>query len=101
MPSRARLSPPEINALLANLPPPWQMTDGALCAEWRSDFASLAALTRAVMRIAQNANHHPHLELGYDYFRARYITHSAGGLSALDFYCAAETSAAARHCLRT
>lgn len=100
-PSRARLSPSEIAERLARLAAPWKMEDGELCAEWRFDnFAPVAELTRAVLRISQKANHHPHAEFGWNYFRVRYITHSAGGLSELDFYCAAETGAAVRRCLR-
>ncbi|MGI9298188.1 MAG: 4a-hydroxytetrahydrobiopterin dehydratase [Gammaproteobacteria bacterium] len=100
-PSRARLSRPEIDAAAARLSPPWKIEDGALCAEWRfSDFAAVAKMTRAVLRLSEKTDHHPHAEFGYDRFRVRYITHSAGGLSALDFYCAAEISAAVRRCLR-
>lgn len=98
---RARLSPAAVEEHFATLGAPWQITEGALCAEWRfDDFAPVAELIRAVVQIAQKKNHHPHAEFGFNYFRVRYITHSAGALSALDFICAAETSAAVRRCLR-
>ena len=35
-------------------------------------------------------DHHPDLEVGYDYCRVTYTTHSIGGLSENDFICAAK-----------
>lgn len=71
------------------------MRGGKLVAEWRlDDFAQVAALTRAAIRLSARMNHHPSVEFGYRVFRATYVTHSAGGLTDLDFYCARRLSAA-------
>lgn len=86
---------------MAELSPPWTIENGELCAEWNfSGFAPVAEIARAVIHLSEKTNHHPRAEFGYDFFRVRYKTHSTGGLSALDFYCAAEIGAIVRRCLR-
>lgn len=98
---RARLSAAEIAEELSHLPPPWRIANGGLFAEWQfADFAPIAKIVRAIIRLSEKTNHHPNVEFGYRELRALYTTHSAKGLSLLDFYCAAETSAAVRRCLR-
>ena len=99
--SRARLSADAANAEAAHLGAPWKIEDGALRGEWRfSDFAAVAEIARAALLLSEKMNHHPRVEFGYRDFCIQYITHSAGGLSALDFYCAAEISAAVLRCRR-
>jgi 4a-hydroxytetrahydrobiopterin dehydratase len=44
----------------------------------------------AVAYIANAEDHHPDLEVGYDYCRVVFATHSIGGLSQNDFICAAK-----------
>ena len=58
-----------------------------------ADFAEVAALVRAVLRLSVSTCHHPQMEFGYCRCRIVYTTHSAGGLSALDFYCAGRINA--------
>lgn len=94
--SRARLSPGEVKERQGRLAAPWRLEDGALVGEWTfGDFDRVARMTRAVIALSERVNHHPEVQFGYKHFRIRYITHSAGGLSELDFYCAAEVSVAA------
>jgi 4a-hydroxytetrahydrobiopterin dehydratase len=43
--------------------------------------------------VAHQEDHHPLLEVGYNYCTVRYSTHSVGGLSKNDFICAAKLDA--------
>ncbi len=47
-------------------------------------------LRQRLAHVANIEDHHPDLEVGYDYCRVRYTTHSIGGLSENDFICAAK-----------
>jgi len=48
------------------------------------------SVVNAVAHIGYTADHHPDLEIGYDYCRIKFSTHSIGGLSTNDFICAAK-----------
>jgi len=54
------------------------------------DFYRTMSFVNAVAHIANVEDHHPDLELGYDYCRISYSTHAIGGLSDNDFICAAK-----------
>ncbi|MDP9083759.1 MAG: 4a-hydroxytetrahydrobiopterin dehydratase [Pseudomonadota bacterium] len=54
------------------------------------DFYRTMSFVNAVAHIANSEDHHPDLELGYDYCHITYATHSIGGLSENDFICAAK-----------
>jgi 4a-hydroxytetrahydrobiopterin dehydratase len=54
------------------------------------DFFRTMSFVNAVAHIANVEDHHPDLELGYDYCRIAYTTHAIGGLSQNDFICAAK-----------
>ena len=54
------------------------------------DFYRTMSFVNAVAHIANGEDHHPDLEVGYDYCRVRYSTHAIGGLSENDFVCAAK-----------
>jgi 4a-hydroxytetrahydrobiopterin dehydratase len=54
------------------------------------DFYRTMSFVNAVAYIANSEDHHPDLEVGYDYCRVSYSTHSIGGLSVNDFICAAK-----------
>jgi 4a-hydroxytetrahydrobiopterin dehydratase len=54
------------------------------------DFYRTMSFVNAAAYIANSEDHHPDLELGYDYCRITYSTHSIGGLSVNDFICAAK-----------
>jgi 4a-hydroxytetrahydrobiopterin dehydratase len=57
------------------------------------DFYRTMAFVNAVAWIANAEDHHPDLEVGYDYCRLAFSTHSIGGLSENDFVCAAKIDA--------
>jgi len=54
------------------------------------DFYRTMSFLNALAHIANIEDHHPDLELGYNYLRVRYTTHAIGGLSDNDFICAAK-----------
>jgi 4a-hydroxytetrahydrobiopterin dehydratase len=58
-----------------------------------ADFYETMAFMNAVAWIANAEDHHPDLEVGYDYCRMTFSTHSVGGLSENDFICAAKVDA--------
>jgi 4a-hydroxytetrahydrobiopterin dehydratase len=54
------------------------------------DFYRTMSFVNAVAHIANIEDHHPDLEIGYNYCRVQYTTHAIGGLSENDFICAAK-----------
>ena len=87
------LTRPEAEARLRELASGWQISaDGKnLARAFRFvDFYRAMSFVNALAHIANIENHHPDLEIGYDYCRVRYTTHSISGLSENDFICAAK-----------
>jgi 4a-hydroxytetrahydrobiopterin dehydratase len=58
-----------------------------------ANFYETMAFVNALAWIANTENHHPDLELGYNYCHVRYSTHALKGLSLNDFICAAKVDA--------
>ena len=54
------------------------------------DFYRTMSFVNGVAHIANREDHHPDLELGYNYCRVAYSTHAVHGLSENDFICAAK-----------
>lgn len=53
-------------------------------------FYKTMAFVNAVAWIANQENHHPDMEVGYNYCVVHYTTHAVDGLTANDFICAAK-----------
>ena len=71
----------------------WQLSDDGkhLRREFKFvDFYRTMSFLNAIAHVANIEDHHPDLEVGYNYCRVRYSTHSIGGLSENDFICAAK-----------
>ena len=82
-----------IGAQLAVLPR-WRHVDGALHAEYRfADWWETVAFVNALAWMVHAQDHHPDLAVSYDRCTVRFSTHSAGGVTANDFVCAARTDA--------
>ena len=82
--------------LLAELAPGWRIADDGRSirrAFGFADFYETMAFVNAVAWIANAEDHHPDLEVGYDYCRMAFSTHTVGGLSENDFICAAKVDA--------
>ena len=80
-------------AQLRQLAAGWQLSADAknLAREFRFvDFYRTMSFVNALAHVANIEDHHPDLEVGYNYCRVRYTTHSIGGLSENDFICAAK-----------
>lgn len=54
------------------------------------NFYETMAFANALAWIANIENHHPDLELGYNYCHVTFMTHALKGLSHNDFICAAK-----------
>ncbi|KTD27461.1 MULTISPECIES: 4a-hydroxytetrahydrobiopterin dehydratase [Legionella] len=58
-----------------------------------ADFYETMAFVNALAWIANSENHHPDLEVGYNYCHVRFMTHALNGLTHNDFICAAKVDA--------
>lgn len=58
-----------------------------------SNYYKTMAFVNAVAWMAHQEDHHPDLEVSYNFCRVKYITHAVGGLSENDFICAAKVNA--------
>ncbi len=79
-----RLNDEALQQALASLPG-WQVENGELVKEFR--FGSYCAgieFVNQAARIAEVMNHHPDLLVRWRKVSVRLVTHSAGGLTALD-----------------
>lgn len=54
------------------------------------DFYHTMAFVNAVAWVANQENHHPDLEVGYNYCHIKFLTHAVDGLTQNDFICAAK-----------
>ena len=85
--------------LLAKLQEGW-----TLAADTRSirrelafkDFYRTMSFVNAVAHVANIEDHHPDLEVGYNYCRITFTTHAIKGLSENDFICAAKIDSVPR-----
>jgi 4a-hydroxytetrahydrobiopterin dehydratase len=87
------LTPAEAAQHLARLAAGWQLDASAkhLRREFAfKDFYRTMSFVNALAHVANVEDHHPDLEVGYNYCRVRYSTHSIDGLSENDFICAAK-----------
>ena len=53
-------------------------------------FYKTMAFVNAIAWIANQENHHPDLEVGFNYCNVKYTTHAVNGLTQNDFICAAK-----------
>ena len=86
----------QVTALMGQLNEAWRIVeDGrALRRELRfGDFYRTMGFVNALAHLANAEDHHPDLEVGYNYCNVRFSTHDAGGLTEKDFICAAKTDA--------
>jgi len=87
------LSGAEAAALIGQLHGDWRLAadSKSLKRAYKfKDFHRTMGFVNAVAYIANAEDHHPDLEVGYDYCRVTYTTHAIGGLSQNDFICAAK-----------
>ena len=87
------LSEADLQSRLSNLPD-WAVNNGLLERTFQcSSYADGVAFAVKVAMLAEKLDHHPDgLEIGWKKVRVAFVTHSAGGLTALDFEAAAKVS---------
>jgi len=76
---------------LLKLVPGWQVSNGgkSIRREFRFlGFPATISFINALARVANQEDHHPDLEAGYNYCNVVFTTHAIGGLSENDFICA-------------
>ncbi len=77
--------------LLNELSGEWELSSNgkAITSDFRfKGFYKTIAFVNALAWVANNENHHPYLEIGYDHCLVKFTTHSIDGLSENDFICA-------------
>ncbi|MBA2656324.1 MAG: 4a-hydroxytetrahydrobiopterin dehydratase [Tatlockia sp.] len=89
------LNPDQIQNLMPQLDKNWQVQGDILLKRSFSfaNFYETMAFANALAWIANTENHHPDLELGYNYCHVSFMTHSLKGLTQNDFICAAKLDA--------
>jgi len=84
------ISPDAAQARLAQLPG-WQIESGELVRTFEfKDFIAALHFVNRVGDLAENAGHHPDIDIRYNRVRLALVTHSAGGLTQKDFDLAAQ-----------
>jgi 4a-hydroxytetrahydrobiopterin dehydratase len=79
--------------LMQKLSTDWQLSDDNTSIKRAYSFKNFyrtMSFVNAIAHIANNEDHHPDLEVGYNYCRITYSTHAIEGLSENDFICAAK-----------
>ena len=81
----------QIKQQLSELKNDWQIDDSGKTIFFDFKFKNYyhtINFVNAVAWIANQQDHHPDLEVGYNHCLVNYSTHSVGGLSENDFMCA-------------
>jgi 4a-hydroxytetrahydrobiopterin dehydratase len=89
----APLSEAQARALRDELHPEWKLGPDAKSLQRAlkfRDFFRTMSFVNALAHIANVEDHHPDLQIGYNYCNVTFSTHSIGGLSENDFICAAK-----------
>ena len=89
------LTPHEIKQLISQLNA-WQVSEDEQSINKKfkfENFYKTMAFVNALAFIAHGENHHPDLEIGYNYCTIKYTTHAVKGLTQNDFICAAKIDA--------
>ena len=89
----APLTRTQASELMRQLAAGWKLAEdaGAIGREYAfRDFYRTMSFVNALAHIANLEDHHPDLEVGYNYCRVRFTTHAIRGLSENDFICAAK-----------
>lgn len=92
---RKKLEQAEIEKRLVELTG-WTAADGKLVKRFKfDDFAESLAMVNKAGEIAEAANHHPDIKLGWGYAEFEIMTHDRGGITEFDFELARKIDAIA------
>jgi 4a-hydroxytetrahydrobiopterin dehydratase len=89
----APLTAAQAKQLHTQLSPDWEITEDAKRLKRAlkfKDFYRTMSFVNALAHVANTEDHHPDLQVGYNYCRVTFTTHAIGGLSENDFICAAK-----------
>jgi 4a-hydroxytetrahydrobiopterin dehydratase len=79
---------------VSNVPTGWAEVEDALEREFRfADFAEALAFVNRVGELAENANHHPDIEIHWNRVRLRWWTHVTSSITDRDREMAERTNA--------
>jgi 4a-hydroxytetrahydrobiopterin dehydratase len=82
--SKPTLTDDELRALLLELPE-WAVQDGMLVRFWSfDDFVQAMAFVNRVAELAEQAGHHPDIDIRYNRVKLALVSHDAGGITARD-----------------
>jgi 4a-hydroxytetrahydrobiopterin dehydratase len=71
--------------------PHWQIEGGELVRTFQFEsFRAALAFVNQIAEIAEEANHHPDIDIRYNRVRLALVSHDAGGLTTKDFAVAAD-----------
>ena len=90
----APLSAEQINNLLPQLSEKWTVSKDNKKLQRSFSFKNFyetMGFVNALAWIANVENHHPDLEIGYNYCHVTFMTHALQGLTQNDFICAAKS----------
>lgn len=80
----AALSQNEIKALLKDLPE-WKLDGGKLVRDWTfKDFVAAMTFVNSIAALAEQAGHHPDIDIRYNRVRLGLVSHDAGGITGRD-----------------
>ena len=80
----AKLSDDELNELLHALPQ-WALEEGRLVRYWSfADFAAALVFVNRVAEFAEQAGHHPDIDIRYNRVKLGLFSHDAGGITQRD-----------------
>lgn len=87
------LSPSEIEDVL-RAHPEWKLKDGKLVREWTfSNFVEAMAFVNRIATLAEDAGHHPDIDIRYNHVTLALVSHDAGGITERDATMAARITA--------
>ena len=82
--SKPTLSGEELTELLHQLPE-WALEDGKLVRFFTfPDFVQAIAFVNRVAQLAEQAGHHPDIDIRYNRVKLALVSHDAGGITAQD-----------------
>jgi 4a-hydroxytetrahydrobiopterin dehydratase len=80
-----KLNATQIKAALAEIPD-WKKTAAIISRTFQfKDFSGAMKFVNAVAKIAEQANHHPDIDIRWNKVKLALTTHDAGGLTQKDF----------------
>lgn len=87
------LNAEQVKNLMPQLHSRWSVSEdqkSLQCQLAFNNFYETMAFVNALAWIANIENHHPDLEVGYNYCRVTFMTHALQGITHNDFICAAK-----------